>query len=66
MGESWERTWFALCSDGSLAIVGDHGDFEAADATASDLGLDVVWLLRGEDAAQWAETIIRERERVSG
>jgi hypothetical protein len=49
--------WFALCADGTLSVLGDHGDYEAADAAAEDLGLDVVWLVCGDDAAQWANTI---------
>ncbi len=53
----FERTWFALLSDGTLAILGDHGDYEAADATATDLGYDAIWLVCGLDAAQWADAI---------
>jgi len=59
--ESFERTWFALCADGALAILGDHGDFEAASATADDLGMEVVWLVRGPDAADWADAINSRR-----
>ena len=54
---SFDRMWFALCADGTLAILGDHGDYEAADATAEDLGYEVVWLVCGSDAADWADTI---------
>jgi|TARA_R100000426_G_scaffold46692_1_gene34982 hypothetical protein len=49
--------WFALCADGTLSVLGDHGDYESADKTAEDLGLDVIWLIPGDDAAQWADTI---------
>lgn len=59
--EKFHRMWFALCADGTLAIVGDHGDYDAADATAEDLGLDVIWLVCGDDAAQWADTINSKR-----
>ena len=57
----FERTWFALLEDGTLAILGDHGDCEAADATATDLGYDVLWLVCGNDAAQWADAINSQR-----
>jgi hypothetical protein len=58
---SFQRTWFALCSDGALAVLGDHGDYEAASATADDLGMEVVWLVCGDDAAQWADVINSQR-----
>ena len=51
----------ALCTDGTLAALGDHGDYDAADATAEDLDLDVIWLVCGTDAAQWADTINSKR-----
>jgi len=59
--QEFKRTWFALLADGTLAILGDHGDYEAADATASDLGYDAIWLVCGTDAAQWADTINSQR-----
>lgn len=62
MYEDFSRMWFALCSDGTLAILGDHGDYEAADATATDLGYDAIWLVCGNDAAQWADTINSKRQ----
>jgi len=58
---SFERTWFALGTDGYLVVLGDHGDYEAADATADDLGIAVVWLMCGNDAAQWADVINSQR-----
>jgi len=57
----FSRTWFALLADGTLSILGDHGDYEAADAPASDLGYEAIWLVCGEDAAQWADTINSQR-----
>ncbi len=59
--QKFERIWFALCSDGTLAVVGDHGDYEAAEAAAENLRYDVIWLVRGVDAAQWADTINSQR-----
>ena len=38
MGElmsEFERTWFALLADGTLAILGDHGDYEATTPSGS-------------------------------
>ena len=52
-----ENKWFALCSDGTLAVVGFYEDYEAAEAAADDLNYDVIWLVRGSDALQWADTI---------
>jgi len=52
--QEFKRTWFALLADGTL-------DYEAADATASDLGYDAIWLVCGTDAAQWADTINSQR-----
>ena len=60
----FNNIWFALCWDGTIAILGDHGDYEAADATATDLGYDPIWLVRGEDAAAWADTINSQREET--
>ena len=52
-----ENRWFALCSDGTLAVVGFYEDYEAADAAADALKYDVIWLVCGLDALQWADTI---------
>ena len=58
---SFERMWFALCWDGTLAILGDCGDYEAANEIAVDLGCDAIWLVCGDDAAAWADTINSQR-----
>ena len=52
--------YFALNPDGLLCNLGDHGDFDAADATASDLKIDAIWLLDEFEAQNWAEFIISE------
>jgi len=49
--------YFALSPDGLLCNLGDHGDFEAADATASDLKIDAIWLLDEFEAQNWASFI---------
>jgi hypothetical protein len=38
---------------GELWILGSHGDFDAADATATDMGLAPVWILTEKAAEQW-------------
>ena len=48
--ENPERMYFALCSNGKLAPLGDHGDHEAAKFTAEDLGIDFTSIIRGSDA----------------
>ena len=55
--EKLYNTWFALCSNGKLALVGVHEDYESAEEGADNLGLDVIWLVCGDDARQWAYTI---------
>ena len=64
MSNDFSRIWFAVCADGTLSVLGDHDDYDAADATAEDLGLDAIWLVCGDDAAQWADTINSNRTRV--
>lgn len=49
--------YFCLASDGLIYNLGDHGDCEAADATAESLGLEVIWMF-GEDVAKsWVDTL---------
>jgi len=62
--EEWNRQWFALCTDGLLVALGDHGDHEAAEFTSRDLGLDVIWLIDAEQAEQW-QTIIEARKGLN-
>ena len=49
--------YFALNNDGLIYNLGDHGDFDAADATASDLKIDAIWLLDEFEAQNWASFI---------
>ena len=49
--------FFALNNDGLIYNLGDHGDFEAADATANDLKIDAIWLLDEFEAQNWASFI---------
>jgi hypothetical protein len=45
--------WFALDYEGELWAVGDHGDFQAAEITAEDMGISILWLLDEPMARQW-------------
>ncbi len=49
--------WFALNEDGLVYNLGDHGDSESAEATASDLGLNTVWLFDEQDARNLVDFI---------
>ena len=49
--------YFALNNDGLIYNLGDHGDWEAADATANDLKIDAIWLLDEFEAQNWASFI---------
>lgn len=45
--ENPERMCFAVCKNGVVVPIGDHGDHEAAKATADDLGLEYTKLYFG-------------------
>jgi hypothetical protein len=52
--------YFALNTDGLLYNLGDHGDWEAAEETASDLRIDPIWILNEDEALNSAEFILLE------
>jgi hypothetical protein len=54
--------YFALNNDGLMCNLGDHGDHEAAQATADDLRIDVIWLFDENEAANAASFIQHEIE----
>lgn len=45
--------YFALQSNGEFFELGDHGDFEAAQLTALDQGIDAVWIANSETVEHW-------------
>lgn len=50
------RVWFALGSDGIIYILGDCGDFDAADEVAKDIlpeGINTLWILDSDTAFEW-------------
>ena len=51
--ESINRQWFALLDDSTIIALGDCGDYEAADEIAQDMGLNPMWLVDPQMAAQW-------------
>jgi len=55
--------YYALQSNGDLFILGDHGDIEAAEETAQDIGLEVVWLADQETIEQWRGAMSEARYR---
>ena len=52
--------YFALNKDGLLYNLGDHGDFESADCTASDMKLDAVWLINEFDAQSMVDFLTHQ------
>jgi hypothetical protein len=56
--------YFALNNDGLMCNLGDHGDHEAAQATADDLRIDVIWLFSEDEAINAANFIQHEIEDV--
>lgn len=49
--------YFCLAADGLLYVLGNHGDYEAAEETAQSLGLDVIWLFGEDSARSWKDTL---------
>ena len=52
--------YFALNPDGLLYNLGDHGDWESAEETASNMRIDPIWTLNENEALNWAEFIFTE------
>jgi hypothetical protein len=51
------ETYFCLATDGLLYNLGNHGDYEAAEDTATGLRLDVVWMFGESTAHSWLDTL---------
>ncbi len=47
------NVWFALADDGLMYCLCDCGDFEAAEESAADLGINAIWIADEEAARQW-------------
>ena len=48
------ENWFAVKTDGTIAALGQHPDFHAADEAAGD---ETVWLLCQETADEWVDVL---------
>ena len=55
--EERHRMYFAVLKAGELFSLGDHGDQEAAEATANDQHLDCVIVIDGSTAISWRSSI---------
>lgn len=45
--------WFALADDGLMYCLCDCVDFDAAEESAADIGINAVWIADEETARQW-------------
>lgn len=51
------QNYFCIGSEGVLWILGNHGDFEAAEDTAKSLSIDVIWMFGEQTAMDWLERL---------
>lgn len=49
--------YFCLSGDGNIYFLGNHGDWEAAEDTAQNLGYNPIWVFGEESAKDWANTL---------
>lgn len=54
--------YFCLDASGELFILGDHGDFDAAEDTALSIGLNPIWILDRSTAKQWFSVLFTMNE----
>lgn len=52
--------WFALADDGLLYCLGGCGDIEAAEESATDLGINPLWLIDPQTAQEWFGLLWKE------
>ena len=57
--------YFCIDRTGEMWILGNHGDYEAANDTAESLGIDVLWLLDEATAYNW-RNILNSAESLLG
>ena len=55
--EDYSNIWFALGNDGQMYCLCDCGDMEAAEESATDLGVEAVWIADEKTARQWYERL---------
>lgn len=51
------ENYYCIGAEGNLWILGNHGDFDAAEDTAKSLGVDVIWMFREQTAKDWYEKL---------
>jgi hypothetical protein len=56
--EQGSETFYCLSSDGELYILGNHGDWYAAEDTAKSIGLDPIWVFGESSAEQWRSVLM--------
>ena len=49
--------YFALADDGLMYNLCDCGDFDAAEESATDLGINAIWLADEQAARQWQKRL---------
>ena len=54
--------FYCLASDGLLWVLGNHGDWEAAEDTAHSIGLEPIWVFGEQAANQWRAVLTNEGE----
>ena len=53
----YSNVWFALADDGEVYCLCDCGDFDAAEESADDLGINAIWIIDEQGARQWQERL---------
>lgn len=51
--------YFCIGADGRLWILGNHGDYEAAEDTAKSLEVEVVWMFGKQTAIDWRDSLLQ-------
>jgi hypothetical protein len=51
------QNYYCLDADGNLYALGNHGDYDAAEDTAKDLGHDVIWLFGEATMRSWHHSL---------
>ena len=51
--------YFCIGADGRLWILGNHGDYQAAEDTANSLNVDVIWMITKSTATDWRDSLLQ-------
>ena len=55
--------FYCVSMDGDLYALGNHGDWEAAEDTAQNLGLSPVWVFGEETFSNWRNFLNEAHKR---